>query len=260
MVYKLKVYRLPLGTPQARGKALVNLLPLDEGETITAFLPLPEDETTWDEMFVMLATSAGTIRRNRLSDFVEVKANGKIAMKLEDEAQLIGVQTCTEENDVMLATEMGKAIRFPVTDVRVFAGRNSVGVRGIKLAKGDSVISLSVLAHVEATPEERENYLSARSAERRLTSGEYADPERKARDEETVKLLCSFEHGEIVVDVNYTRETANGATAMISDKEIVWTPQGGDKGLAVINRYTGVMQISKGRNEFLGMCNRVTEE
>jgi DNA gyrase subunit A len=158
MAYKLKVYKLPLGTPQARGKALVNILPLAESESITAFLPLPEDEATWGEMFAIFATSSGNVRRNSLADFVNVKANGKIAMKLENGERLIGVRTATEDDDVLLATALGKSIRFPVTDVRVFKGRDSVGVRGIRLADGDQVISLSILRHVGATPEEREAY------------------------------------------------------------------------------------------------------
>jgi DNA gyrase subunit A len=168
MVYKMKVYRLPLATPQARGKALVNLLPLSEGETITAFMPLPEDESRWGEMFVIFATTAGSVRRNRLSDFTSVKANGKIAMKLRTgDEQLIDVLTCGEDDDVMLATAGGKAIRFPVGEVRVFAGRDSIGVRGIRLAGKDQVISMSILRHIEASGEEREAYLRFANAQRR---------------------------------------------------------------------------------------------
>ncbi|MEX0924155.1 MAG: DNA gyrase subunit A [Rhodovibrionaceae bacterium] len=190
MVYKMKVYRLPVGTPQARGKALVNLLPLDAGETITAFMPLPEDESAWDEMYVMFATTAGTVRRNKLSDFTEVKSNGKIAMKLEDGASLVDVFTCTDNDDVLLATARGKAIRFPVGDVRVFAGRNSFGVRGVRLAKGDEVISMSVLRHVEATPEEREAYLRAANAKRRLERDSYSKDEDRQRDQEAAEAFA----------------------------------------------------------------------
>ena len=177
MAYKMKVYRLPLGTPQARGKALVNLLPLAEGETITTTMPLPEDEATWGDMYVLFATSAGTVRRNRLSDFVSVKANGKIAMKLEEGAQLVSVQTGSEDDDILLATAKGKCIRFPVDDVRVFSGRNSVGVRGIRLADGDEIISMSILdaAPVETT-EERDAYLRYANARRRADNMEEAAP------------------------------------------------------------------------------------
>jgi len=168
IAYKMKVWRLPLGTPQARGKALVNLLPLQEGETITALMPLPEDEGRWDELFVVFATTAGTVRRNRLSDFTNVMANGKIAMKLEPEdGHLVSVLPCREEDDLLLATAAGKAIRFQVSDVRVFAGRSSVGVRGIRLAEGDRVISLSVLHHVDAEAAERLAYLRLAAATRR---------------------------------------------------------------------------------------------
>jgi len=168
MAYKLKVYRLPQGTPQARGKALVNLLPLREDETITTIMPMPEDEKTWGEMDVVFATSAGTVRRNRLSDFIRVQANGKIAMKLEDERSwLVSVRTCGEDDDVLLATAAGKCIRFPISEVRVFQGRNSVGVRGIRLAKDDRVISMSILHHMEVGVEERDAYLRYAAARRR---------------------------------------------------------------------------------------------
>ena len=171
-VYKLKVYRLPLGTPQTRGKALVNLLPLAEGETISTVMPLPEDEESWGELHVMFATSDGKVRRNALSDFVNIKANGKIAMKLGEGSLLIGVQTCGPDEDVMLATRAGKCIRFVVVGVRVFSGRTSVGVRGIRLAEDDHVISLSILRHVEATTEEREVYVRMASALRRAEGPE----------------------------------------------------------------------------------------
>ena len=188
IAYTLKVYRLPLGTPQARGKALVNLLPLDEGETISTVMPMPEDEESWGELHVMFATSDGKVRRNSLSDFINVRANGKIAMKLDGDSRLIGVKTCAPDEDILLATRAGKCIRFHVSrrvakikdgetiqvehGVRVFIGRNSVGVRGIKLAKGDEVISLSVLGHVEATPDERAAYIRLASARRKAEGGE----------------------------------------------------------------------------------------
>ncbi len=166
MVYKLKVYRVPLGTPQARGKALINLLPLEEGETITTLMPLPEDEQSWNDLDVIFATASGGIRRNRLSDFTNVMANGKIAMKLNEGDQLVGVQVCNPDQDILLATASGKCIRFPALDVRLFAGRNSTGVRGIRLARNDAVISMSILRHVEFSIEERDAYLRRRRQER----------------------------------------------------------------------------------------------
>ncbi|MBI1206878.1 MAG: DNA gyrase subunit A [Azospirillum sp.] len=163
MVYQLKVYRLPLGTPQARGKALVNLLPVVDGETISTVLPLPDDEPARESLDVMFATSTGGVRRNRLSDFANIRANGLIAMKLEEEGErLIAVRTCSEAGDVLLATRDGKCIRFSVSDVRLFSGRTSTGVRGIRLAEGDTVISMSILRHVEAEADERAAFLRMR--------------------------------------------------------------------------------------------------
>ena len=166
MVYKMKVYRLPVGTPQARGKALVNLLPLDEDEKITTLMPLPENEKDWNDLDIMFATSLGNVRRNKLSDFTNVMANGKIAMKLKDNDSLIGVLSCNENQDVLLATQNGRCIRFPVTAVRVFAGRSSSGVRGMRLQANDQVISLSILKHTEFSVEERNAYLRRLRAER----------------------------------------------------------------------------------------------
>ena len=177
IAYKMKVYRLPVGTPQSRGKALINLLPLAAGETITTLMPMPEDETTWGDLFVMFATASGGVRRNGLSDFVDVRANGKIAMKLDDGDQLVRVRTCTEQDDVLLSTRGGKCIRFPVTDVRVFSGRTSTGVRGIKLADDDRVISMSMLKHVDFETEERDAYIRIANARRRAEAGENGEAE-----------------------------------------------------------------------------------
>jgi DNA gyrase subunit A len=168
IVYKEKVWRLPIGTPQSKGKALINMLPLEQGERITTIMPLPEDETTWDNLDVMFSTTRGTVRRNKLSDFVQVNRNGKIAMKLEDEGdEILSVETCTVMDDVLLTTALGQAIRFPVDDVRVFAGRNSIGVRGISLAESDRLISMTILRHVDADAWERAAYLKRSATERR---------------------------------------------------------------------------------------------
>ncbi len=173
IVYKEKVWRLPIGTPQSRGKALINQLPLEAGERITTIMPLPEDETTWDNLDVMFSTTRGTVRRNKLSDFVQVNRNGKIAMKLEEEGdEILSVETCTEHDDVLLTTALGQAIRFPVDEVRVFAGRNSIGVRGISMAEGDRLISMTILGHVDAEPWERAAYLKRAAADRRLSDAE----------------------------------------------------------------------------------------
>ncbi|HEX3442234.1 MAG TPA: DNA gyrase subunit A [Pseudolabrys sp.] len=171
-VYKSKVWRLPLAAPQARGKALINILPLDPGETITTIMPLPEDESSWANLDVMFATTKGTVRRNKLSDFVDVRRSGIIAMKLAEGEGIVDVQICTEKDDVLLTTAGGQCIRFAVPEVRVFTGRTSMGVRGIGLDKEDRVISLSILRHVEVTADERAAYLKRASAVRRGSGAE----------------------------------------------------------------------------------------
>jgi DNA gyrase subunit A len=167
--YREKVWRLPEAGPVGKGRALVNLLPDLGTDTITTVLPLPQDETLWDSLHLVFATASGGVRRNRLSDFRNVRAAGLIAMKLDEGDRLIGVATCREGDDVLLATRKGRCIRFQLSDeqVRVFAGRDSSGVRGIKLANGDEVISLSVLRHVAAGIEERAAYLRLANAKRR---------------------------------------------------------------------------------------------
>ena len=192
-VYKLKVYRLPLGTPQARGRPMINLLPLSDGERISTVMPLPEDEKDWGELTVMFATVNGYVRRNALSDFVDIRANGKIAMKFEGEDaddRLIGVAPCSDANDVLLTTRNGKAIRFPVEDVRVFTGRSSVGVRGIRLLSDDRVIAMSILRHEQVSSEIRDAYLKLAN-ERRRQNGDEAetngqDDEESAGTDEAV--------------------------------------------------------------------------
>ncbi len=176
-VYKEKVWRLPLTAPQARGKALINMLPIETGERITTIMPLPENEDDWDKLDVMFTTSAGQVRRNKLSDFVNVNRNGKIAMKLDEGDHIVDVQICTEDDDVLLTTARGQCIRFCVTDVRVFKGRDSTGVRGINLAEGDEVIATAILRHVEASAEERAAYLRMRRAMGEGGNGEGASAE-----------------------------------------------------------------------------------
>ncbi len=171
-VYKEKVWRLPQAAPQARGKALINILPLEQGEAITTIMPLPEDESSWDKLDVMFATTRGTVRRNKLSDFADVRRSGIIAMKLDAGDAIVDVQICTEADDVLLTSAAGQCIRFAVGDVRVFQGRTSMGVRGIALGDGDRLISLSILRHVEATTDERIAYLKRANAVRRGGNGE----------------------------------------------------------------------------------------
>jgi DNA gyrase subunit A len=197
-VYKMKVWRLPVGAATARGKAFVNLFPIETGETMTSILPLPEDEAAWEGMDVMFATRSGGVRRNRLSDFVQINKSGKIAMKLDEGDQIIGVALCQAEDEVLLTTAVGRCIRFPVDDVRVFAGRESTGVRGIRLGDGDSVISMAILRAVAATPAEREAYLKHANAMRAAANAEAVEPEDAStapapeEDEEAPEGLVSL--------------------------------------------------------------------
>jgi DNA gyrase subunit A len=196
-VYKEKVWRLPQAAPQARGKALINILPLEQSELVTTVMPLPEDESTWGELDVMFATTRGTVRRNKLSDFVDVRRSGIIAMKLAEGEGIVDVQICTERDDVLLTSAGGQCIRFPVTDVRVFQGRTSMGVRGIALAEGDKLISLSILRHMDATADERVAYLKRASAVRRgLADEEEATPPPEAEEAPETGVTGAIELGE----------------------------------------------------------------
>jgi DNA gyrase subunit A len=179
-VYKEKVWRLPLAAPQSRGKALVNLLPLETDERITTIMALPEDEESWEALDVMFATTRGTVRRNKLSDFAQVNRAGKIAMRIDEGERIVDVQICSDKDDVLLTTARGQCIRFAVGDVRVFKGRDSMGVRGIALAEGDSVISLAILRSFDAAGDERVAYLK----QRRATEGEADEAEGAAESED----------------------------------------------------------------------------
>jgi len=228
MVYKEKVYRLPLGTPQGRGKALVNLLPLEEGEYITTLMPLPEDESEAENLFVMFATASGNVRRNSLADFVQVKSNGKIAMKLDEGDRLIGVQTCEDTDHILLATAGAKSIRFEVSDVRVFSGRNSTGVRGIRLADGDEVISMSILGHAEFSVAERIAYLKRSRAE--LADPDEASSGHDASDEvsEEEVELTDERYAELAAQEQFILTvTANGFGKRTSAYEYRITKRGG---------------------------------
>ncbi|KQU50948.1 DNA gyrase subunit A [Bosea sp. Leaf344] len=193
--YKEKVWRLPLAAPNARGKFLNNMLPLDPQERITTVMPLPENEEDWDRLDVMFATASGNVRRNKLSDFVNVNRNGKIAMKLDEGDSIVDVQICSENDDVLLTTAAGQCIRFPVPEVRVFKGRDSTGVRGINLAKGDTVISLAILHHLDATPDERAAYLKRSAAARKAFNGEGEDVAEAAAPVDAEEAASDIELG-----------------------------------------------------------------
>jgi DNA gyrase subunit A len=190
MCYRMKVWRLPASTPQASGKALINLLPLAQDEAITSILPLPEDPTTWSQLELMFATRSGNVRRNALTDFENINRNGKIAMKLDAGDRIVAVGISSLEDDVQLTTAKGQCIRFPIKDeVRLFRGRDSDGVRGIRLEDGDEVISMSILTHVEASPAERTAYLKQAIQMRRAQGEEPVDaaPETESEDVEAAE-------------------------------------------------------------------------
>ena len=188
MAYKLKTWRLPLAGRTAKGKAIVNILPIPTGVSIAAIMPVDRPDEEWDDLQIAFATSEGDVRRNALSDFTNVKSNGKIAMKLPEGVELVNARICSEDDDIILVTDSGRAIRFPVTDVRVFKGRDSTGVRGIRLRGDDKVVSMAVIRHFDATAEERAGYLKMR----RAMAG-VADEAETDEDEEVVVGAISSE-------------------------------------------------------------------
>jgi DNA gyrase subunit A len=236
IVYKLKVYKLPLGSPTSLGKAMINLLPLDEGESITTLMPLPEEEETWGDLSVMFATASGSARRNSLSDFTNVKANGKIAMKLGENDQLISVHACSETDDILLSSSGGKCIRFPVTAIRVFTSRSSTGVRGMRLDSDDRVISMSVLSHVKAGVSERDDYLQASSASKRLVNGDYSErPDDRVEDESRAARLKEHQFAEMAENEEFILTiTDDGMGKRTSAYEYRISNRGG-KGIASID-------------------------
>jgi DNA gyrase subunit A len=219
--YKLKVWRLPLGGPTSKGKAFVNLLPIEPGESIMNVLPLPEDEAQWDRLDIMFATRSGDVRRNKLSDFVNINRAGKLAMRLEEGDSMVGVALCQEDQDILLTTALGRCIRFAVDEVRVFKGRESTGVRGVRLATGDEVISMAVLRRVEASPAERTAYLRHERALLAAESGEAPeaapapDDEEEAGDQVTLsqeriaELGAAEQHVLTVADTGLGKRTSS---------------------------------------------------
>ena len=245
MAYKMTVWRLPIAAPQARGKALVNLLPLEKDETITTILPLPEDEGSWSKLDVMFATNYGSVRRNKLSDFIEVRQNGKIAMKLDTGDRIIGVEVCSENNDVLLTSADGQAIRFPVTDVRVFKGRDSPGVRGIKLGKSDEVISMAILGHVDADASERMAYVRQANAVRRGGAEIESDMEPEEDGQEGV-VLTQDRYAELSAHEQFVLTvSANGYGKRTSAYEYRISGRGGKGIIAMtVNQRNGKLVAS----------------
>jgi DNA gyrase subunit A len=244
MVYREKVWRLPVGNPQARGKALINLLPLDPDERITTIMPMPEDEASWGKLQIMFATRSGNVRRNELSDFVDIRRTGKIAMKLETGDHLAGVEICSERDDVLLTTAQGQCIRFAVSDVRVFKGRDSAGVRGIRLEGNDQVISMAILTHVEAEADERAGYLKMRRAMRGDETENGGDESEDAAA--AAKVLTSERFSDLAALEQFILTvSANGYGKRSSSYEYRVTGRGG-KGIVAmtVNKRNGELVAS----------------
>ena len=247
-VYQMKVFKLPEFAPNARGKPMIGIFPLTKNETISAVLPLPNDKESWEKLNIMFSTSKGTVRRNALSDFVKIQSSGKIAMKLSDDDKLIGVHTCEEkEDDVFLSTKEGKCLRFPISNVRKFSGRNSVGVRGIRLSKEDTVISMYIIKHAKFTIDERNDYLKIANAIRRKELRRSMPFSKLSKDtslsEEKFKQMESIE--EFILSV-----ADNGYGKRSSAYEYRITSRGG-KGIAnmTVSKKTGKVVSSVPVNE-----------
>lgn len=224
MAYKLKTWRLPLGGRTSKGKAIVNILPIPTGVSIAAMMPVDRDEDDWDQLQIVFATSTGDVRRNALSDFTNVKSNGKIAMKLPEDVSLVNARIASEDDDVMLITAEGRAIRFPTTAVRVFKGRDSTGVRGIRLSKDDSVVSMSVIRHFKATPEERAGYLKMR----RAAAGLVDDVDGNDDDDGAEGAISAERYAEMSASEDLILTiTANGAGKLSSSHDYPVRGRGG---------------------------------
>jgi DNA gyrase subunit A len=233
MVYKLKTWRLPQGGRTAKGKAIVNILPIPPGVSIAAIMPVDAPEEEWDNLQIVFATTDGSVRRNALSDFTNVRSNGKIAMKLPDDVKLVNARICAEDDDIMLVTAMGRAIRFRTTDVRVFKGRDSTGVRGVRLAKGDVVVSMSIIRHFEASADERTSYLKMRRAVAGLTDDaeglddEASDPNATITPDRYAEMSAAED---LILTI-----TAKGAGKLSSSHDYPVRGRGG-QGVAAMDR------------------------
>jgi len=234
IVYKMKVWKLPQGTPQSKGKAMINLLPLNEGENITTIMPLPENEREWENLYIMFTTERGNVRKNKLSDFVDVRANGKIAMKLHDNDEIKTVETCTDDDDLLITTLKGQCIRFRASDVRLFVGRSSTGVRGIRLAQDDRVISSAIIKSMSATTEERAAYLKMSRAVRGEIDSENDENEENVENI-TPAILSDEKYAEMGASEQFVLSISNnGYGKRTSTFEYRVTGRGGKGIIAMV--------------------------
>nr|WP_217356391.1 DNA gyrase subunit A [Ruegeria arenilitoris] len=231
MVYKLKTWRLPQSGRTGKGKAIVNILPIPTGVSIAAIMPVDVPDEEWENLQIVFATSAGDVRRNRLSDFTNVRRNGKIAMKLPEDVELVNARICSEDEDVMLVTNSGRAIRFRTTDVRVFNSRESTGVRGIRLTNGDRVVSMSVIRHFEAGPDERAAYLKMR----RAVAG-IADDGETDEDEATPGTITQERYAEMSAAENLILTVTTGGSGKLSSSHDYPVRGRGGMGVAAMDK------------------------
>ncbi|WP_241481158.1 DNA gyrase subunit A [Ruegeria sp. ANG-S4] len=231
MVYKLKTWRLPQSSRTGKGKAIVNILPIPTGVSIAAIMPVDVPDDEWENLQIVFATSAGDVRRNRLSDFTNVRRNGKIAMKLPENVELVNARICSEDEDVMLVTDSGRAIRFRTTDVRVFNSRESTGVRGIKLTNGDRVVSMSVIRHFEADPDERAAYLKMR----RAVAG-IADDGETDEDEAAPGVITQERYAEMSAAENLILTITTGGAGKLSSSHDYPVRGRGGMGVAAMDK------------------------
>lgn len=234
IVYKMKVWKLPQGTPQSKGKAMINLLPLSEGENITTIMPLPENEREWENLYIMFTTEKGNVRKNKLSDFVDVRANGKIAMKLQNNDEIKTVETCTDDDDLLITTLKGQCIRFRASDVRLFVGRSSTGVRGIRLAQDDRVISSAIIKSMSASTEERAAYLKMSRAVRGDIDSENVENEENVENI-TPAILSDEKYAEMGASEQFVLSISNnGYGKRTSTFEYRVTGRGGKGIIAMV--------------------------
>ncbi len=232
MVYKLKTWRLPQSSRTGKGKAIVNILPIPTGVSIAAIMPVDVPDEEWENLQIVFATSAGDVRRNALSDFTNVKRNGKIAMDLPEGVELVNARICSEEDDVMLVTNSGRAIRFQTTDVRVFKGRKSTGVRGIRLTNGDRVVSMSVIRHFNATSDERAAYLKMR----RLMAGVTDEAETDEDEGNADSVLPQERYAEMSAAENLILTITTGGAGKLSSSHDYPVRGRGGMGVAAMDK------------------------
>jgi len=244
IVYKMKVWKLPQGTPQSKGKAMINLLPLSDGEVITTIMPLPENEMEWENLNIVFTTMNGNVRKNKLSDFVDVRANGKIAMKLQNNDEIKTVETCTDEDDILITTSKGQCIRFKVTDIRLFVGRSSTGVRGVRLGKDDKVISSTIIKSMDVSTEERAAYIKMSRAVRGETENDNVQDE--ISDNVTPAVLSDEKYAEMGASEQFILSISeNGFGKRTSAFEYRVTGRGGKGIIAmVVNERNGNLSDS----------------